>query len=134
MCSLQRSSFTWPGMTRSPVNSTKFMLRVARGRSRFGQAAIQLYPARQMQVSINLAVGGTHLQDNRVVDPIARCVGVQSAVCNRWREGKCRWIKFRDLQMKIYREDVAGSHRRKLKIFARGVSAGEIETDVVAHD
>src|SRR5271163_4545395 len=112
MCSLQRSSFTWPGMTRSPVNSTKFMLRVAGSWSRFGQASIQLYLARQMQVSINLAVGGTHLQDNCVVYPVARCVGVQRAVCNRRRERKCRRVKFRDLKMKIYCEDIAGSHWR----------------------
>src|SRR5579863_9236257 len=122
-------------MTRSPVNSTNFRLRVAQHlRGWFGQASVQLYAARQVQMPVDFAFGGAHLQNDGVVDPIAGCVGTQGTVGNGGRKGKRGWIEPGKLEMKVHRVDIARSHGRKLETFARRVGAGKIEAHVIAHD
>src|ERR1700693_693802 len=99
-------------MTRSPVNSTNFWLRMVQrlrkwGTRGFGQASVQLHAARQVQMPVDLALRWGHLQDDGIVDPIAGCVRAECPVGDGGRERKRRWIKLGKLKMEIYREDIA---------------------------
>src|ERR1700693_5036846 len=133
MCSLHRSSFTWPGITRSPVNSTNVGLRVGKGGCGIYQAAVQLNAAGQVHVAVNLALGRTHLQNDGVVDPVAGFVGMERAFGNGGGEGKRRRVELGKLEVKVDSVNVPFCHGRKIEAFSSRVGTSEIEPHVVAH-
>ena len=71
-----------PGMTRSPVNSVTARAAPA---PIFG---VHLHAAGEMKLSVDRPVGSFHLQDDRVVDPVAHGVVLQRAIGDRGREGE----------------------------------------------
>src|SRR5690242_8685161 len=101
MCSLSRSTSTWPGITRSPVNSGTAILHQGNGRAGSMQARVHLDAARKMDVSVHLVLRSLHLQRDGVVDPIAHGRTRQRSVGNRRREGERRGIEFRQIHIKV---------------------------------
>src|SRR5690242_16409451 len=100
MCSFSRSISTWPGIRRSPVNSANPPLQYGFGVFRWiTDPCVDLYPARQVDVSVDLLLGARHLQCDRVINPVAHVITGEGPVGNRRREGKGRWIQFRKIHM-----------------------------------
>src|SRR4051794_19661388 len=115
MCSLNRSTSTSPGISRSPVNSAKLILQL-RLRS---HARIDFYPARKMHVPIDLRLRPSHLERDRIVDPVAHLISHQSAISDCGREGEGRGIELRKIEVKIHRDYVTGLHGREFISFTR---------------
>src|SRR5580765_2191246 len=99
MCSLRRSISTWPGMRRSPVNSAKLFLqlfpqeRIGARRAFGANPGVDLHPAPEVDVAVDLALGTAHLQGHGVVDPVAHLVADQRAVGDGGRKRKRRRVQ-----------------------------------------
>src|SRR5580700_7783783 len=100
MCSFKRSISTWPGITRSPVNSAnrflqwqfQWHLKYSGGRGCAANPRVHFDAARQVHVAVRLAFGAAHLQRDGVIDPIAHGVIFERSIGDRGRERKRRRV------------------------------------------
>src|ERR1700675_1067426 len=102
----------------------------ARGRT---ERTVQLHAARYVHVSVYLAFGRAHLQDNRVVDPVAHSVRSERAIRDCGRKRKRGWIELRELEVEIDGVHIAGPHGRALETLPGRVGAGKIQTYMISH-
>src|SRR5690348_15105633 len=131
MCSFNRSTSTWPGMRRSPVNSATRMLH-QRSRLARMQTGVHLDPAGEVNVSVDYVFRAFHLQGNRVVDPVADGEAEQRAVGNGGRKRERRRIQFGQVDMKIDSDSVSWPQGRQVVAFAGSAGPGEIDAHLVA--
>src|SRR5260370_32236470 len=85
MCSLNKSTSTWPGMSRSPVNSVKVFLQftvTANPRVDFDWAG-------QAHLAVDLGFGTAHIESDGVVDPIAHLLAHKGVLLGAYSGSAC---------------------------------------------